>query len=174
MNTQELVPALARRVFGAVELGYIGRGDLAGAIRTTNVGGLDTELRWQVEGQHVIYRARPATTDHRMPLRALAEWAASVMTTDDRMNLDACYRAYVQAATTPYTLNRRDPAYQADPELMQARADAADAASRALTAAVRRCLAEHPAPAALDDGGLFPEPPRQRRRPRAALVGAAR
>lgn len=167
MTSPELVAQLARRAFGPGELKRIGRGDLAGAIRGITIGGLDAELRYQVNGQHLDYAQR-AGGEGRVHLRTLAEWAASRITPAKLAELDRCYREYVRAVTTRYTLNRTDPDYQADPEGMWARANAATAASRALDKAARACLADEPDTSRVVDGGLFPEPPRQKRR----LAGA--
>lgn len=167
MTSPELVAQLARQVFGASELQLIGRGELAEAgRRAAHKGGCSRGFRWQVEGQHLGYIVDGV--EGRVPLRTLAEWAAGRMTARAAEELGRRYNAYVQAATVPYTLNQADPAYQADPDGMWARANAATAAARALDEAARACLADEPDTPRVVDGGLFPEPPRQRR----CLVGA--
>lgn len=151
---EELVAQLARLLFDAQELQLIGRGQLADACRqAAHKGGSQGTLHYHVKAKQVEYCA--AGAEGRVQLQFLAEWAASRMTAGAAGELDRRYAVYVRTATVRYTLARSDPAYQEDPEGMHAKADAATAASRALSRAAEACMAD-PDPEEEEDCALFP------------------
>jgi hypothetical protein len=165
---------LARAVVGPLEITLIHRGhpgEAVSRIRSTASGFVGTGWAYQVDGQVVRYGSSSGALDSSVKVRDLVAWAAGILTPEAGQRVCDAYRAYVQAATAPYTEEVRP---ELPPEMLEARRrarqDAYSRTSAALTRAARDALS--PPESDPGDGGLFSCPPRQQRRLLGELVGA--
>lgn len=144
MTPPDILDRLAREVVNAQAVCALHRGQLDHAMTAVaHSGRCSGGWRWMVEGKTITYTAAGAEGNVRT--RDVVERAGQLLTREAGQRVVDAYARYVRAATVPYTLAHTDPAYQADPDGMWAKANAARDASRALDQATRAALAAEPA-----------------------------